>query len=297
MKRSIFSAFFTCLFFLTIPALVAGVCPVDDTYINSNTILSGEFCNVVDRGKGGVLIINTSDIILDCNGTTLKGDEGSGITTAGIAMPCGRHLKNITIKNCKVITYMYGIEMCTTSKNKIFNNYVSNISNVGISLVHNSSENEIYNNLIESTLTAGVRVYEGERNRIYKNKIRLSPAGIMIINDSKGYCDENIITENFISECLNGIFYQGCEHGIISKNTITNSIQHGIFFNSPQKTNEISNNNINSSGVDDIHYSDKFHELYKIYKEDNQFNPLIFFVITVFIVLLILIYYLKRIRK
>lgn len=240
------------MFFLTIPAIVSGACPEDDTYINSDTVLSGEFCEINDSGKKGVLILNSSDIILDCNGTTLKGN-GSGF---GINIPCDMYLKNITVKNCKLIDYLYGIELCTTRKNKIFNNYFSNISNVGIALAHNASENEIHNNIIEFSIGGGIRIYEGEYNRIYKNKIRSCITGICIIDDGEGYCDGNIITENFISEGYNGIFYRGCGYGVISNNTITNSTQYGIFFNALKEINKISNNRFMSNKMEDIHFED-----------------------------------------
>ncbi len=228
---------------------VQATCPSDDTYINSNTVLSGEFCNVADGNERGVLIINSSDVILDCNGTTLKGN-GSGF---GINIPCDTYLENVTVKNCKIVGYDYGIELCGTRKNRIFNNHFINVSG-SIALAHNASENEIYNNTIEHAITVGIRVYEGEGNRIYKNRIISGPECVRISNDGQGYCDENVITGNLMKGCSIGLFYQGCKHGVISNNTIIDSLRYGIFFNASTNVNELSNNNVSSSGMDDIHY-------------------------------------------
>jgi parallel beta-helix repeat protein len=277
--------------FLLISSFVLALCPDDDTYINSNTILPGGFCEIHDNNERGVLILNSSDIVLDCNGTILKGN-GSGF---GINIPCYVNLKNITVKNCKAVNYTYGIELCTTRENKIFNNYLSNVSNVAIALVHNSSKNEIHDNVIEHAAIAGIRVYEGEDNRIYKNNITYSPDGILILNgskgsivdDSRGYCNGNTLSENFISECDNGIFYKGCKYGVISNNKITKSAKYGIFLNASKEENEIYGNDISLSNIADIQYN------YEQYREKGELiAPTLWWIFLVIIIVIIgLVYY------
>ncbi len=73
-------------------------CPSDDTYINQNTEFLYNFCNVSDSGSMGILIINASNIVLDCNGMTLNGTgSGTGIYNKGF--------HNFTIKECIVQNY------------------------------------------------------------------------------------------------------------------------------------------------------------------------------------------------
>ncbi len=99
-------------------------CPSDDTYINENTKFEpgNIFCNVPDGDNEGVLIINASNIILDCNGMTLNGmDSGIGIYNDGF--------DNVTIKNCNVNNYNKGIEFENNADNNTIysNTLYSNI--------------------------------------------------------------------------------------------------------------------------------------------------------------------------
>jgi len=254
MKSVTLLILFSCFMFLLNSTLVYGVCPEDDTYINSNTVLSGEFCSAIDKNGNGVLILNSSNIILDCNGTTLKGD-GSGW---GIHIPCNIDLKNITIKNCKIKDYIYGIEVCETTKTKIFDNHVSGTSVAGIALCHNASGNEIHGNVLEYNDDTGIRVLDGGYNKIYKNEIRFNINGIVVLTEVESFCEGNTITENFISNCETGVFYQSCKNGVISGNMITNSSKYGIFFNAPKGVNKVYNNSIALSGVGDIYYANDF---------------------------------------
>ena len=70
------------------------------------------------------IIINSSDVVLDCDGATLNGN-GSGY---GIYL---ENKSNVTIRNCNVINYEYGIYLDSSSNNSIINN-TANLNNYGI---------------------------------------------------------------------------------------------------------------------------------------------------------------------
>jgi parallel beta-helix repeat protein len=92
-----------CTYKCTYPVCVT---PTDDLYINSDTTLCPGFYNIPDSGAEGVIIINASDIVLDCNGATIN-----GTMTGSVYGIYSRGFDNVTIKNCNVMNYHAGIEL------------------------------------------------------------------------------------------------------------------------------------------------------------------------------------------
>jgi hypothetical protein len=84
---------------------VENPCPSDDTFINEYTEFepSDRYCDVSDEGAQGVLIINASNVIVNCNGMTLNG-TGSGIGVYN------RGFRNVTLQKCKVQNYASDIK-------------------------------------------------------------------------------------------------------------------------------------------------------------------------------------------
>jgi parallel beta-helix repeat protein len=119
----------------------AMVTPKNDLYINSNTLLKPGTYNIADSGAKGVLIINASNIILDCNGATING-TGSGMCI------CNPGFENVTILNCNVANYQYGIALNTSSNNAIMNSIVES-NGYGI-FVQSSNCGCVFGNHIQS---------------------------------------------------------------------------------------------------------------------------------------------------
>ena len=113
------------------------VTPHDNFYVNEDTTLCSGLYNIPDVENNGVIIINSSDVILDCNGLTLQGNKsGIGIYNPG-------H-DNVVIKNCKVMNYNKGIYLQDCSDNTLVDNDAQ--QNVrGISL-QDSTQNRLYRN-------------------------------------------------------------------------------------------------------------------------------------------------------
>ncbi|MBN2042339.1 MAG: hypothetical protein JW754_00870 [Candidatus Aenigmarchaeota archaeon] len=144
-------------------------CPSDDTLINETTKFEAAnlFCNLNDGGSSGVLIINASDIILDCNGMNLNGTgSGAGIFNDGF--------DNVTIKNCKISNYFIGISL---------NNIDSNVENNSL------IDNKLFSN------NMGAFFYDGVFKTIISgNNITGNEYGIYIDN----YIGEGIEKNNTI---------------------------------------------------------------------------------------------------
>jgi len=97
---------------------------VDNLYINSNSVLLSGFYKINDSNGDGVIVINTSNVTLDCNYAVFVGN-GSGywIYNPGF--------DNVTIKNCRIENYTYGLYIKNANGTKISNNEISN-NKVGI---------------------------------------------------------------------------------------------------------------------------------------------------------------------
>ncbi len=111
---------------------------IDDIYINSDTTLCSGIYNVPDINLDGVLIVNLSNVIIDCNNAQLigKNNLGYGIYSNGY--------NNITIKNCVFENYTAGILFYSSSDNLIKNN-IANHNQYGI-LIQTGFNNNLLNN-------------------------------------------------------------------------------------------------------------------------------------------------------
>ncbi len=133
--------------------------PYNDMYINSNTKLCSGTFHINDSYPDGVLILNASDIILDCNNATLIGNGAN----YGIYV---NQKNNITIKNCILKNYNYGIYSWYSNNSKIINNKFSN-STIYLSSSH-------YFNIISNYISASGKLIDLEGSRhtnIFNNKI------------------------------------------------------------------------------------------------------------------------------
>ena len=98
----------------------ASIIPAGDNLnVNQSLTLCENFYNINDTELNGVIIINASNIILDCNNATLNGTgTGYGIYNTGF--------NDVTLKNCKITNYVYGIYVNDSNLNNILNNEISN---------------------------------------------------------------------------------------------------------------------------------------------------------------------------
>lgn len=117
------------------------VAPYDDMKINANTTLCPATYNINDLGNPGVIIIDNSDLTLNCSNASLIGNND------GMAIFNDGH-KNVTIRDCRIQNYESGVFLKNTSNNIIYNNIVtSSKSKVGIYL-ENISKSYLINNIV-----------------------------------------------------------------------------------------------------------------------------------------------------
>lgn len=185
-------AFFAAMVIFVPMAMAA--CPHDNTYINSSTVLSGGICQVNDTDRNGVLIINNNSVVLDCNGTTLRGAPVSFTPTIAIRNP---GFSNVTIRGCIVTSYYESVN------------------------VSQSRGTTIFNNTLNMTLVA-LGVQRSNATNITGNSIRTVPlfgVGILLMNSTRTRIMNNTMNPWLAS--LIGIFSYGSNNSLVKGNTMS----------------------------------------------------------------------------
>ena len=216
--------------------------PYENMEITSDTVFCEGSYYLDDTEINGAIIINDSNLTLDCNNAVLYGYD------VGIGIYINPNLENITIKNCFIDGYEYGIlgqylENITLENNTLsWNGYGISLPGASNSIIQEgifinndeginllSVENiTIENNDIGDTLfpnDVGIYVEDGINLTIQNNEIYNSyDYGIWtyLIESSKIY--NNSIYDNGYE----GIFLWDCSNLNISQNEINNNSDSGI---------------------------------------------------------------------
>jgi len=165
------------------------VVPEDNFYVNEDTLLCGGVYNILDYNAQEVIIINASDVVLDCNGATLKGTgSGSGIDVSS--------KNNVTIKNCNIEGYEYSIYEYM-SQNSIINNNNLSGNSYGIGIFYFNNTN-ISGNLIKWNFpNGGIYMSNSNLGAINENIIYGNDNGIYLTNSQNTELNGNIVCGNY----------------------------------------------------------------------------------------------------
>lgn len=203
----------------------------DDTYINGDMVLCTNQYFINDTNANGVLFLNTSNITLDCNGSSLIGNNNF-TNTKGIVR--ASFFGNLTIKNCNISGYDRAINFNGGNDGStiIFNNLSANTQ--GILKTNCKNDNISF-------------------NRITYGNVSVGSAGIQC--DGVSTSNTNVyIMNNFIDSYFDGIKYSmNSSNVLIANNLITNVGRPGVggggIFTMNLSINATVNNNtvINSS--------------------------------------------------
>ncbi|MHC1575266.1 MAG: right-handed parallel beta-helix repeat-containing protein [Candidatus Methanogasteraceae archaeon] len=179
------------------------VIPYDDLVVTKDTKLCHGFYNISDLGGWGVIYVESSGVVLDCNGATLNGTGfGRGIYAGDV--------RYATIKNCNIQNYGIGIDthseystitnnnlnsndnglvLWQATGNTITKNHINSNAVHGIDLHGNSDLNTIGNNLIENNGKGVWFASDSNENNLSSNIICSNP--IDIKDDDENFGDEN----------------------------------------------------------------------------------------------------------
>ena len=240
-------------------------CPViseNQTYTLSRNLYGAPNDITTDIGTSAsaCVRINSSDVILDCNGFNITDNGTTGVVgTVGVFVGLG--VSNVTVKNCNISNYsIAGIGVVESGAN-ISGNSIHNISGAGgifgglgggILLEYHSSQNNITNNSIYDSIE-GVWLWGSSSNNISGNNIYgnlrnqttgLGGVGVhslelpgLGIPSQTNTIENNNITSNQRA----GIYFQSSTsgHNTVNFNNFTSNTM-GVFINSTN--NDITNN-------------------------------------------------------
>jgi parallel beta-helix repeat protein len=163
--------------------------------ITANTTLDGGTYYVRDLGLEGAVVISASNVTLDCNGATLIGiDEGAGY---GIYVPDS--VDNVTIQNCTVQGYRYGLYVDSSSGNQLLDNTVG--TNAFGIILGSASGNTISGNTASSNTQAGIYLEGCSGGQVYNNTVNSnSNVGLFIHTSSSNDVSNNTVCGNTSSD-------------------------------------------------------------------------------------------------
>ena len=224
-------------------------CPQNNTLLLEDAVFPSLTCNVADPDNDGVLKIRAGNITVDCNGMKLIGDDsGAGIDN--------NQYDNITIKNCHIQDYRYGIRFSSRNENIDHvvirdSNFISN-SYAGAYLYskYNSdrgSDYNILNNIFQNNYYGlYARLY---RSAIVRNNVFTGNSyyGLYFYTlYSPALAEDNNIYSNYNGAYI-GAAYSDSPDGFIMRNNniYNNSSYYGLYIRYAAHVyeNNIYNNN------------------------------------------------------
>lgn len=215
------------------------VVPYDNLVINESTTLCQDDYRINDTswhgngGLDGVIVINGSNVVLDCNGSVLRGnDEGWGIV---VHTRDAERRENITIKNCDVGNYGISIfarnengGWATCTNSDCLNRFGGTFRNLFIRDNNISGGSDgitigdayyafIENNIFESTRQSPLSLFNSQKTIIRNNRFRGSESAVNLLFRS----DDVLLVGNDIKVTLSGV------SGILTKTMIINNVIEG----------------------------------------------------------------------
>lgn len=239
------------IFMITNPS----ACPLENTYINGNTILNQSSCSLFDLDQSGVFIINRSNIVLNCNNTQIF-----GMNYANSIGVYNYRYSNVTIQNCYIQDYYWDILSYYSNKTLIKNNIAAMNASVGVGLSIQQGRNETIDNntiLFKDGGGEGIQIIGEINSTVSNNNLNMSSLnsnysgwGVMIDTNST----YNLITNITLRLNYNRSYDIGLYIGEVVYNNFSNiSIvsgdyrSQGIMFQGNSTYNTLRNLNVLSN--------------------------------------------------
>ncbi|MBD3313392.1 hypothetical protein GF345_03035 [Candidatus Woesearchaeota archaeon] len=149
--------------------------PYNNMEITRDTVLCSGMYSIEDddydqsEDKIGVIRINTGNVVLDCNSSTLSGGGSNGMGNqkgAGFAIAVNSS-SNVTIKNCNIDHYEFAIAANNSDNLRIYNNQMDyNDVAVGFGMSHDSL---VYNNTATNIGQSTYALTDSSTNNTFEN--------------------------------------------------------------------------------------------------------------------------------
>ena len=201
-------------------------------YVLQNDLNSNDTCITITSGG--------SNSTLDCNGRTITG-SGSGY---GIYL---NSTTGVTIKNCIVRNFSFGIYLDSSSNNTLTSNTANSNTQHGILIEFSSNNNTLTSNTASSN-TYGIELYSSSNNNtITSNNASSNTYGIFLHSSLYNIVISNTANSNSIGILL----FRISTNNTIASNTVRLNRQHGIVLDDYSNNNLLDDNiacNNNQSG-------------------------------------------------
>jgi parallel beta-helix repeat protein len=189
----------------------------ENLVINKSINLVGSDKNsTIIRGNNSLYIIFVKSSWVNITGFTIKSGK-MGIYVSGINYSFNNISDNIITNNWD------GIRFYRSSNNKITNNIITNHKNLGI-VFEESKNNLIKNNKFFDDNKAIVLNRWSDYNLILNNNLTDNLIGISLFSSYK-----NLINNNYISNCTNGVYLSYSTNNTIAENIIDSNYKYGIY--------------------------------------------------------------------
>ncbi|MFO7872275.1 MAG: NosD domain-containing protein [Candidatus Undinarchaeales archaeon] len=188
----------------------------------TTTLCTGTYLMNDSETFDGVIIINSSNVTLNCSGATIRGDNsGYGINVTS--------QENVTVKDCTIGNYSTLIYPKYSTNLSVKNNTVGNAT-TGLYTEHCSWLN-ITNNTFKYTFkTRALRIETTNTSTFSSNIISNSNDDGLAFYDSDTGNSNNTVKNNVIKNIsADGIYLDEATNHILINNTIYNNSNHGIY--------------------------------------------------------------------
>ncbi|MDW5549709.1 nitrous oxide reductase family maturation protein NosD [Methanosarcina sp.] len=152
------------------------------TNSNNNTVINNDAFN----NRFGIYFWGSKNNILSDNNASLNEEDGIWIEDGSNNNTLSNNMvsnsddgilltessNNNTMSGNNVTLSLVGVQITDSSNNMVKNNFISNNSRIGISIIRNSSNNTVKDNSLSNNSES--IVMEGSTNQIYNNKIKES---------------------------------------------------------------------------------------------------------------------------
>ncbi|MBD3314089.1 hypothetical protein GF345_06615 [Candidatus Woesearchaeota archaeon] len=230
----------------------AGNITIQESGIYAASGSSGFNITSIGSDFGYAIRINASDVVLDCNGSSLSSESFSDSYAIWISRNVST-ISNITVRNCSLSYYEAGIAAYNANNITIAGNTItgnlsgSSGSNAGVLLENVNGSSMIENNVMSSFTTWGIRTLYSHDTIIYSNNISNCSSAI---SASTTYSTGLNITNNWINDTQNIIL---ANDTLFKGNTILNNAacSSGVLYASSLSNINITENTILAqTGVD-----------------------------------------------
>ena len=227
-------------FSMLITPLAMAATPACGSTINADTTWDSDMSCNVNGGNG--ITIGANNIVLDCAGHSMTG-PGSGY---GVEL---RNKNGVTIKNCNISGFYFGLVIVSSSFNTLLDNSASSNTENGI-YISSSFNNTLTGNTVSSNRRYGIFSDSSSpksNNNIFTfNDVSLNGSDGIVVDGH-----DNILTSNTAnSNYGNGIsLYNSVSSSTLTSNTANSNHISGISLGQNSNNNLIENNTANSNST------------------------------------------------